>query len=133
MTDGGARLFHLLPRADWERFLAGGAPLLRPASLESEGFVHLSFAAQLAGTLAVHFGSAGPLVLLEVAPLPDGALVLEPSREGALFPHLRRPLARAEIRAAWALPRGPEGHVLPRLGARAADDEPHGTLESAGR
>jgi uncharacterized protein (DUF952 family) len=132
VTDGARRLFHVLSRTDWERFLEDGAPVLRPASLAREGYAHLSFAPQLAGTLALHFAGAGALVLLEVVPAADGALVLEPSREGALFPHLRRPLAREEIRAAWPVPLGPDGPVLPHLGADAADDEPPGAWEGAG-
>lgn len=55
-----------------------------------DGFLHLSFGSQLTETLRRHFGRVRPLWLLELAPeaLPPGALRLEPSRGGALFPHL---------------------------------------------
>ena len=41
-----SRLFHLIPVADGEALLEHGTH--RPASLASEGFVHLSFADQAA-------------------------------------------------------------------------------------
>jgi 5,8-dihydroxy-2-naphthoate synthase len=101
---GTPRLFHIAPRGAWEAF-EGEA--WGPPSLESEGFVHLSFAGQLAGTLGAHFSGAGPLVLLEV----DGShlgqhLRLEASRGGALFPHLYGPLPRASVLRRWDLEPG---------------------------
>lgn len=53
-----------------------------------DGFIHLSSADQLAGTLEKHFGAQSDLVLIrfcsyELAP----HLKWEPSRRGALFPH----------------------------------------------
>ncbi len=59
-----------------------------------DGFIHLSTAAQLAGTLARHFsGSDGRglpgLVLVSLDPAELGAaLKWEPARDGSLFPHL---------------------------------------------
>jgi len=124
VLDGPRRLFHLAPWDAWEALERGATGALEPPSLAAEGFVHLSFAHQLLGTLRTHLADAGRLALLELA--PDGlgdALRLEPSRSGALFPHLYRPLARADVRAAWSL--APEdGHRLPdEIGApgRPAD------------
>jgi uncharacterized protein (DUF952 family) len=99
------RVFHLLPWADWEALLAGGPEAEhRPASLSREGFVHLSFAEQLPGTLRAHFAGAGRLALVELAPRDLGAaLVVEPSRGGAPFPHLYRALRRGVGAAPWPL------------------------------
>jgi len=63
-----------------------------------DGFIHLSTAEQLAGTLQRHF--SGPdgrglpglvLVAFEAGAL-GASLKWEPSRNGALFPHLHAPL-----------------------------------------
>jgi uncharacterized protein (DUF952 family) len=54
-----------------------------------DGFIHFSSAAQVAETAAKHFAGQGDLVLVRVdaARLGD-KLKWEPSRGGALFPHL---------------------------------------------
>lgn len=63
-----------------------------------DGFVHLSAEEQLAGTLAKHFASQTGLVAARCDPARLGeALVWEPSRGGALFPHLFRALTLADI------------------------------------
>lgn len=56
---------------------------------ERDGYVHLSTSAQLAGTLERYFADTPELCLLALDPLALGeALRWEPSRGGALFPHL---------------------------------------------
>jgi uncharacterized protein (DUF952 family) len=56
-------------------------------------FIHLSSAEQLQGTLAKHFVGQGDLVLLAVDTERLGEhLQWEPSRGGAVFPHLYGPL-----------------------------------------
>ncbi|MEL6766188.1 MAG: DUF952 domain-containing protein [Pseudomonadota bacterium] len=85
----------------------------------ADGFVHLSTAEQVPGTAAKHFAGRGPLTLvaLEAAALGD-ALRWEPSRGGALFPHLYRPLLAADAR--WQAPYGPDADgAWPLPGAEA--------------
>jgi uncharacterized protein (DUF952 family) len=54
-----------------------------------DGFIHLSTAAQLGGTLAKHFAGARNLLLVAVdAGALGPALKWEASRGGDLFPHL---------------------------------------------
>lgn len=127
-----ARLFHLVLPGAWDAFERTQAALLAPPSLESEGFVHLSFAAQLAGTLATHFTAHPAVELLEVV-LPSDCpeLRLEPSRDEALFPHLYRPLARAELARRWSLRAQDGAWSLPALAERAQDDEPLGQAPPA--
>ncbi len=84
------RLFHLVPVAD-------GAPpqsgTLESPSLATEGFVHLSFLDQLQGTLDTHFSGVEKVVVLEIdRESVHAELRFEPSRGGALFPHLYRAL-----------------------------------------
>jgi len=109
-----ARLFHLVPRAAWEAHLAGGSATWAPPSFASEGFVHLSFAEQLAGTLDVHFARHDAVWLLEVdreRVAPE--LRLEASRDAALFPHLYRALDEGDVIASWLVERTPGGWQLP--------------------
>ena len=56
----------------------------------SDGFVHLSSAAQVEETAAKHFAGQTELLLLDVdeTRLVPGTLRWEPSRGGALFPHV---------------------------------------------
>lgn len=75
-----------------------------------DGFIHLSTAAQLAGTAARHFAGVTSLVLIAVdgdALGPD--LKWEPSRGGELFPHLYGVLPLAAVRWVRPLPDEVEG------------------------
>lgn len=83
----------------------------------ADGFVHLSTAAQLGETLARHFAGQAPLWLLALdAESVDVAADLEwePSRGGALFPHLYGMLRLADVVSAVEIGLGPDGtHRLP--------------------
>jgi len=107
------RLFHLVPGVDADGLPGEGA--LEPPSLASEGFVHLSFAAQLQGTLAAHFAGVDRVALLELdrARAAD-ALRFEVSRGGARFPHLFRPVdLGADVIQRWTLQRAGVDFALP--------------------
>lgn len=94
-------------------FVAAGASSGAPVDV-ADGFVHLSTAEQLAATLAKHFAAEDGLWLVACDPAAMGpALRWEASRGGARFPHLHRPLARADIVWARPLARRPGGHDLP--------------------
>ena len=55
----------------------------------ADGFIHFSTAEQLGETIRLYFAGLGDQVLFQVAAAPLGAaLRWEPSRNGALFPHL---------------------------------------------
>jgi uncharacterized protein (DUF952 family) len=91
-------LFKIFRAAEWAAFEAAGR-FEGSADDRRDGFIHLSDAAQLAGTLAKHFAGEAGLVVAEVAVADDPALRWEPSRGGALFPHLYRPLQAGDVRA----------------------------------
>lgn len=81
---------------------------------QTDGFIHFSTADQLAETLSKHFSGATPLVLLAYAVDDLGAaLKWEPSRGGALFPHLYAPLRRDQALWAKAIIHNGQVHVLP--------------------
>lgn len=107
-----SRLFHFVLPEAWRAAHASGD--WAPPSLASEGFLHFSFAEQLAGTLTVHFEGKDEVWLLEVDPQSLGdALRLEASRGGAEFPHLYRALRRDEVLGWWPLTRAADGPLLP--------------------
>jgi uncharacterized protein (DUF952 family) len=80
-----------------------------------DGFIHLSAAHQLEGTLAKHFAGQDGLVLLALDASRLGpTLKWEASRGGELFPHLYAPLDLAALLWAEPLGLGPDGrHILP--------------------
>ncbi len=81
-------IYKIMPAADWAAAKAAGA-YTGSADDVRDGFIHFSTREQVAGTLARHFAGQQDLVLVTVDPATLGAaLVWEPSRGGALFPHL---------------------------------------------
>lgn len=107
-------IYKVLRASEWSDLLAAGHSAGSPADRQ-DGFVHFSTAEQLPRTLDRHFRDEADLTLLacEAASLaPD--LRWEPSRNGALFPHLYRDLRRDDILWSRLLPLTPDGH---RIGA----------------
>lgn len=80
----------------------------------ADGYIHFSTAEQMRETAAKHFAGREGLVLIAIeADALGDDLKWEPSRGGALFPHLYRPLRVKE--AAWhePLPLAKGAHVFP--------------------
>jgi uncharacterized protein (DUF952 family) len=82
-----------------------------------DGFIHFSTANQVAGTAEKHFAGQSDLLLVSVDADRLGiALKWEPSRGGALFPHLYGALALDSVIAIEPLSVDGEGrHVIPPL------------------
>ncbi len=102
MTDK-SRIFKVTDRAQWDAAKAAGTWAGAPVDL-ADGYIHFSTAPQLPETLRRHFAGQSDLVLIafqtdELGP----ALRWEPSRGGALFPHLYGPLDPALAKGIWAL------------------------------
>ena len=95
-------IYKICEQALWRR--AENEGLFRGAPVDrGDGFIHFSTAGQLAETAAKHFAGARDLILVAVDAEALGApLKWEPSRGGALFPHLYAPLPLAAVR--WARP-----------------------------
>lgn len=109
-------LFRLAPAKDWERAREAGE--YAGGDLDRrDGFLHLSTAAQVVETAAVHYAGVSDLVLLTIPAAPlAAALRWEVSRSGALFPHLYRPLKAGEVESATPLPLDKDGkHTFPSL------------------
>lgn len=97
-------VYKIFRAAEFAELVAAGESPGAPVD-RADGYVHLSTAAQAPGTAARHFAGEDGLWLLACeADALGPALRWEPSRGGALFPHLHRPLTRADI--LWARPLG---------------------------
>lgn len=108
-----AMIYKILRQAEMAAFVADGATAGAPVDL-ADGFVHFSAAAQVGETAARHFAGEHGLWLVACDPARlGGALRWEPSRGGALFPHLYRRLEVADVAWALSLTRRDGGHVLP--------------------
>ena len=114
-----ALIFHVCKKADWDESLASAEPYRGSSDDLRDGFIHFSDAAQLEASVAKHRAGQSDLVLLAVDPKRLGAaLRWEPSRGGALFPHLYGSLSAEAVVWAQDLPLGPDGrHLFPDLGA----------------
>ena len=106
-------IYKILRADEWAALLAQGETPGAPVDV-ADGYVHFSTAAQAAETAAKHFAGAEGLVLLalEAGALGD-ALRWEPSRGGALFPHLYGPLRLADVLWHRPLPLSGGAHVFP--------------------
>jgi uncharacterized protein (DUF952 family) len=91
-------LIYKIFRADeWAALQAQGETLGAPVDI-ADGYVHFSTAAQARETAAKHFAGEDNLTLLALdAEALGEALKWEPSRGGALFPHLYRPLRLSDV------------------------------------
>lgn len=82
----------------------------------TDGYIHFSTADQLTSTLARHFAGEDSLTLLACdAKALARDLRWEPSRGGALFPHLYRELRMSDVLWHRPIPLGPDGHEPGKL------------------
>jgi uncharacterized protein (DUF952 family) len=106
-------VYKIFRRPEWDAFRAAGETAGAPIDL-ADGFIHFSTAAQVAETAAKHFTTESDLVLVAVkADALGPALKWEPSRGGALFPHLYRRLTLDDVVWDKSLPLGATGHIFP--------------------
>ncbi len=107
-------VYKICPRPLWQEAEAQGVFRGAPVDL-ADGFIHFSTAGQAAETAARHFAGQGDLLLVAVETDDLGeALRFEPSRGGALFPHLYGELPLSAVRSVAELPLGADGrHVFP--------------------
>lgn len=103
MSTHPATAFKVMSAGEWRDFEVAGRFEGSPVDLV-DGFIHLSAAAQVDETLARHFAGRADLMLVEIDLVRLGAAVRwEPSRGGALFPHVYAPLPFAAVVAARPL------------------------------
>jgi uncharacterized protein (DUF952 family) len=92
-----ATAFKILTAVQWAQFQADDVFNGAPVDL-ADGYIHLSTADQLQGTLDKHFAGQDALVIVEIdlAALGD-TIKWEVSRGGALFPHIYGSLPMAAV------------------------------------
>lgn len=106
-------IYKIFRRPEWDAFVDAGRTDGAPVDL-ADGYIHISTAAQVAETAAKHFAGDSDLVLVALDADALGAdLRWEPSRGGALFPHLYRALTLADVVWDKSLPLGAAGHIFP--------------------
>jgi uncharacterized protein (DUF952 family) len=107
-------VYKIVPADLWRKAEEDG--VFRGASIDlTDGFIHLSTGAQAKKTAELYFAGQDNLLLVAIDGETLGsALVYEPSRDGALFPHLYGSLDPAAV--LWAHPlilRADGGHDFP--------------------
>jgi len=106
-------IYKIFRRPEWMNLLEAGQTTGAPIDVQ-DGYVHFSTAAQVAETAAKYFTFESDLVLLALDSTRLGPdLRWEPSRGGALFPHLYRSLRLDDILWDKSLPLGATGHIFP--------------------
>ena len=107
-------IYHICRGEEWQAAEAAGA-YTGSSQDQADGFIHFSGGSQVVESAAKHRPGQIGLVLLSVDPNALGdALKWEPSRGGALFPHLYGPLPPAAVVQVDNLPLGDDGrHVFP--------------------
>ncbi len=106
-------ILKIFRRHEWDAFRRAGETVGAPVDL-ADGFIHFSTAAQVVRnhrpTLCSRKRSCAVAVRADrLGPM----LKWEPSRGGALFPHLYRPLRIDEVVWDKSLPLGKTGHIFP--------------------
>lgn len=112
-------ILHVVKRDEWENAIRNKA--YAPSSLENEGFIHCSTAAQVVETANLFYPGQSDLVIvcLEEGRLTS-QLTYEPAvrvgdqRAGALFPHVYGPLNLEAVSEVYEFPCDAAGRfVLP--------------------
>lgn len=109
----GMLIFKIFRRTEWDALRATGATQGAPIDL-TDGYIHFSTAEQVVETAAKHFADVSDLVLVACdADALSVDLKWEPSRGGALFPHLYREMRMSDVVWDKSLPLGATGHIFP--------------------
>ncbi|MYK33381.1 MAG: DUF952 domain-containing protein [Boseongicola sp. SB0670_bin_30] len=105
-------IYKIFRAEEFEAFEEAGRTAGSPDDLR-DGFVHFSTGAQVEKTASRHFAGEGGLMLVCVdAGLLDDFLKWEPSRDGALFPHLYSDLRIDDVIFAREVPLADGRHMF---------------------
>ena len=90
-------IYKLLRIAEWQQLEAETETLGAPIDLQ-DGYIHFSTKEQVKETASKHFAGVAALQLLACdSAVMSSHLKWEPSRGGALFPHLYRALSLKDV------------------------------------
>lgn len=111
-------LLHIITLADWAQAQASGE--LTNPSLDTEGFIHCSYADQVLTPANERYAGRDDLHLLVIDPgAVTAKIVIEDSYgSGTAFPHIYGPLNVDAVRAVLAFPRDSSGYfeTVPEAG-----------------
>jgi uncharacterized protein (DUF952 family) len=103
-------IYHTVSETDWE---SAGQDALRPASLETEGFIHCSYGDQVARVANRSYADQSDLVVLAIDADALEPLVRDEAAEvGEKFPHVFGPIPKSAILRVRRLCRGPSGRWM---------------------
>lgn len=106
-------IYKIFRAPEWATLRAQGRTKGAPIDI-TDGYIHFSTAEQAAETAAKHFADEQDLFLIAAdADALGEALKWEPSRGGALFPHLYRDLEIDDVHWAQPLPLRDGNHQFP--------------------
>jgi len=95
-------VYHIVLPEDWAAFTGD---LYRAASLETEGFIHCSFADQLDSVIERYYSNATSIFVLEVeTDRLISRMIKEPSTKNEIYPHIYGPINRGAIISAIERP-----------------------------
>lgn len=88
-------IFHIVDRDVWAAAVAAGE--YRPPSLETEGFVHFSYAHQVSATAHAVYPDVPDLYVVEIDPerVPSEVVIEDTYGSGTEFPHIYGPIPAA--------------------------------------
>lgn len=112
MSGHPVEAFKIVDAAEWAAVEAGGVYGGSAVDLQ-DGYIHLSAWEQLADTVSKHYAGRENLLLLTVDLTALGeTIVWEPSRGGALFPHIYGYLPVAAVTAKRAFSVAADGEMI---------------------
>ena len=96
---GGAKsyvlIYHIVLPEVWAAF---DVDLYKAPSLETEGFIHCSFAEQLDVVIERYYGDVDKVVILKIDPQRlMSRMIKEPSTNNEIYPHIYGPINRDAI------------------------------------
>jgi uncharacterized protein (DUF952 family) len=90
------KIYHIVFPQVWEKFKH--KDFYAAESLETEGFIHCSFAAQVEGVLDRYYKDAVEVLILEIeTDKLTSKLVTEPSTNDEIYPHIYGEINREAI------------------------------------
>lgn len=88
-------IYHIVLPDIWAAF---DTELYKHASLESEGFIHCSFADQLDAVIGRYYSGEKSVVVLEIeSDRLMSRMIKEPSTNNEIYPHIYGPINREAI------------------------------------